>query len=98
VVGPGIAEALVATAVGLLAAIPATIAYNTFAARIDAILTMLDRFTSQFEEDIARLVEMHGPETVVAGESAATEGRSGGRSMPEGRGSRHVADRAARAD
>jgi len=57
VVGPGIAEALVATAVGLLAAIPATIAYNTYASRIDAIVSMLDRFTAQFEEDLSRLVE-----------------------------------------
>jgi len=59
VVGPGIAEALVATAVGLLAAIPATIAYNVFSARIDAIVGMLDRFTSDFDEDLARLVESH---------------------------------------
>ena len=42
VVGPGIAEALVATAVGLLAAIPATIAYNAFGGRIDAVLAMLE--------------------------------------------------------
>ena len=57
VVGPGIAEALVATAVGLLAAIPATIAYNAFGGRIDAVLAMLERFSGQFEEDICRLVQ-----------------------------------------
>lgn len=57
VVGPGIAEALVATAVGLLAAIPATIAYNAFGGRIDGLLAMLERFTDQFEEDIDRLVD-----------------------------------------
>jgi len=57
VVGPGIAEALVATAVGLLAAIPATIAYNAFGGRIDGILAMLERFSSQFEEDIGALVQ-----------------------------------------
>ena len=56
VVGPGIAEALVATAVGLLAAIPATIAYNSFGGRIDGLLSMLERFSNQFEEDIERLV------------------------------------------
>jgi biopolymer transport protein TolQ len=56
VVGPGIAEALVATAVGLLAAIPATIAYNAFGGRIDAILAMLEQFSSQFEEDLAGVV------------------------------------------
>ncbi len=57
VVGPGIAEALVATAVGLLAAIPATIAYNAFGGRIDAVLVMLERFSSQFEEDVSRMVQ-----------------------------------------
>ena len=57
VVGPGIAEALVATAVGLLAAIPATIAYNAFGARIDSILSMLERFSGHFEEDLGRLVQ-----------------------------------------
>jgi biopolymer transport protein TolQ len=64
VVGPGIAEALVATAVGLLAAIPATIAYNTYAARIDSIVSMLDRFTDQFEEDLGRIVEPDKTEPV----------------------------------
>ncbi len=57
VVGPGIAEALVATAVGLLAAIPATIAYNAFGGRIDGLLAMLERFTGQFEEDIGKIVQ-----------------------------------------
>jgi biopolymer transport protein TolQ len=57
VVGPGIAEALVATAVGLMAAIPATIAYNAFGGRIDAILAMLEQFSGQFEEDLGRLIQ-----------------------------------------
>jgi biopolymer transport protein TolQ len=57
VVGPGIAEALVATAVGLLAAIPATIAYNAFSGRIDGILHMLERFAGQFQEDLGRIVQ-----------------------------------------
>lgn len=57
VVGPGIAEALVATAVGLLAAIPATVAYNTFGGRIDGMLSMLDRFSEQFQEDLAQMVD-----------------------------------------
>ena len=67
VVGPGIAEALVATAVGLLAAIPATIAYNAYAGRIDAIMGNLDRFSSQFEEDLAQLVQTQSIHTIVAG-------------------------------
>jgi biopolymer transport protein TolQ len=41
-VGPGIAEALIATAFGLFAAIPAVIAYNQFVSRIRGIATQLD--------------------------------------------------------
>jgi len=69
VVGPGIAEALVATAVGLLAAIPATIAYNSFGGRIDAILAMLERFSEQFETDIADVVQA-GPAVASASRGA----------------------------
>jgi biopolymer transport protein TolQ len=64
VVGPGIAEALVATAIGLLTAIPAMMAYNAFGGRIDGIIAMLDRFTVQFEEDIQRLVRIPTPQPV----------------------------------
>ncbi len=66
VVGPGIAEALVATAVGLLAAIPATIAYNAFGGRIDGLLAMLERFTNQFEEDVDRMVQSSAPTAAAA--------------------------------
>jgi biopolymer transport protein TolQ len=55
VVGPGIAEALVATAVGLLAAIPATMAYNAYTARIDGIVASIDLFAAEFEADLGRL-------------------------------------------
>jgi biopolymer transport protein TolQ len=65
VVGPGIAEALVATAVGLLAAIPAMMAYNAFGGRIDGILAMLDRFSSQFQEDIKQLVQTQAIHSVT---------------------------------
>ncbi len=68
VVGPGIAEALVATAVGLFAAIPATIAYNAFGGRIDAILAMLERFSEQLQEDLARLVDPRSLERVIGSE------------------------------
>ncbi|MFP6656357.1 MAG: MotA/TolQ/ExbB proton channel family protein [Myxococcota bacterium] len=57
VVGPGVAEALVATAVGLLAAIPATVAYNAFGGRIDGMIAMLDRFSEQFQEDLSRMIQ-----------------------------------------
>jgi biopolymer transport protein TolQ len=53
VVAPGIAEALIATAVGLLAAIPASIFYNVFAARIDELRASIDLFDDEFSEDLA---------------------------------------------
>jgi biopolymer transport protein TolQ len=65
VVGPGIAEALVATAVGLLAAIPAMMAYNAFGGRIDGILAMLDRFSNQFQEDLNQLVQTQAIHSVA---------------------------------
>ena len=48
VVAPGIAEALVATAVGLFAAIPATAAYNLFAKRIERLSNRFDSFSEEF--------------------------------------------------
>jgi biopolymer transport protein TolQ len=72
VVGPGIAEALVATAVGLMAAIPATIAYNSFGGRIDAILAMLEQFSAQFEEDLNRLVQSSSARTDTEFESISS--------------------------
>jgi biopolymer transport protein TolQ len=47
-VGPGIAEALYATALGLFAAIPAAIAYNAFGGRIREIGTRMDDFALEF--------------------------------------------------
>lgn len=48
VVAPGIAEALFATALGLFAAIPATIAYNKFVVDIEKYLVRLDTFMEEF--------------------------------------------------
>jgi biopolymer transport protein TolQ len=47
-VAPGIAEALIATAAGLFAAIPAVIAYNQFISKIKNIATEIDDFSSEF--------------------------------------------------
>lgn len=69
VVGPGIAEALVATAVGLLAAIPAMMAYNAFGGRIDGILAILDRFSTQFQEDLNELVQAQVRRTVMGSDA-----------------------------
>ena len=48
VVAPGIAEALIATAVGLLAAIPAIIAYNRFSDKADRIAVRYENFREEF--------------------------------------------------
>lgn len=53
-VAPGIAEALVTTAFGLVAAIPAAIAYNYFVNRLDRFSGELDGFASEFIGTLAR--------------------------------------------
>ena len=47
-VAPGIAESLVATAMGLLAAIPALVAYNYFAHRLEQLETRFENFANQY--------------------------------------------------
>ncbi|TSA00160.1 MAG: protein TolQ [Deltaproteobacteria bacterium] len=56
-VAPGIAEALVATAAGLGAAIPSVIAYNYFLTRIRGIHTRIDSFTAEFINFLERKVD-----------------------------------------
>lgn len=53
-VAPGIAEALVATAIGLFAAIPAVIAYNRFAREIDRVSIHLETFIEEFSNILQR--------------------------------------------
>jgi biopolymer transport protein TolQ len=70
-VAPGIAEALVATAIGLFAAIPAVVAYNRFAREIDKIAIGLETFIEEFSNILQRNLTAHvvnpsqmGPATV----------------------------------
>ena len=56
-VAPGIAEALVATAAGLGAAIPSVIAYNYFLTRIRTVHTRIDSFTSEYINFLERKVD-----------------------------------------
>jgi biopolymer transport protein TolQ len=56
VVAPGIAEALVATAIGLFAAIPAVVAYNRFARDIDRTAIRLETFIEEFSNILQRNV------------------------------------------
>jgi len=53
-VAPGIAEALVATAIGLFAAIPAVIAYNRLSRDIDRIAIQLETFIEEFSNILQR--------------------------------------------
>jgi biopolymer transport protein TolQ len=53
-VAPGIAEALIATAIGLFAAIPAVVAYNRFAHEIDRLANRFESFTEEFSNILQR--------------------------------------------
>ncbi|ADI30871.1 protein TolQ [Methylotenera versatilis 301] len=53
-VAPGIAEALVATAIGLFAAIPAVIAYNRFASSVDRLSVRYESFMEEFTNILQR--------------------------------------------
>ncbi len=63
-VAPGIAEALIATAMGLFAAIPAVIAYNRFSAKVDRLLTTYDTFADEFSSLLHR--SLHASKNQVA--------------------------------
>ncbi len=56
VVAPGIAEALIATAVGLVAAIPAVMAYNHFQHKIRVLIKEMDSFSTEFLNIVQRNV------------------------------------------
>ena len=57
VVAPGIAEALFATAVGLIAAIPATIFYNKFIAEVNKQTQRLEGFADEFSAILSRQID-----------------------------------------
>lgn len=59
-VAPGIAEALVATAIGLFAAIPAVVAYNRFARDLDRISIHQETFIEEFSNILQRNVSAQG--------------------------------------
>lgn len=56
-VAPGIAEALIATAMGLFAAIPAVIAYNVFTSKVDGLETRYNAFMEEFAGIVQRGVQ-----------------------------------------
>ncbi|WP_411878996.1 protein TolQ [Polaromonas sp. YR568] len=60
-VAPGIAEALVATAIGLFAAIPAVVAYNRFSHDIDRVANRLETFIEEFSNILQRNLGAQSP-------------------------------------
>jgi len=56
-VAPGIAEALVATAIGLFAAIPAVVAYNRFAHDVDRLSVRFESFIEEFSNILQRQIK-----------------------------------------
>ncbi len=54
VVAPGIAEALIATAIGLVAAIPAVMGYNHFQHKIKVLIAEMDSFSTEFLNIVQR--------------------------------------------
>jgi len=61
-VAPGIAEALIATAIGLFAAIPAVIAYNRFSARSETLISRYYTFADEFSSILHRRVHASNEE------------------------------------
>ena len=71
-VAPGIAEALVATAIGLFAAIPAVVAYNRFARDIDRVANQQETFIEEFSNILQRNLGAHpAPATAMASATAS---------------------------
>ena len=66
-VAPGIAEALVATAIGLFAAIPAVVAYNRFARDIDRVAIKQETFIEEFSNILQRNLGTHVPTSSPSG-------------------------------
>lgn len=66
-VAPGIAEALIATAMGLFAAIPAVIAYNRYADQVSRIEVRYDTFV----EELSSILSRHGTQPLKAGAAPA---------------------------
>ena len=56
IVAPGISEALIATAMGLFAAIPAVMAYNRYSAQVEVIMNRFEAFTDEFSGILNRAI------------------------------------------
>ena len=70
VVAPGIAEALVATAMGLFAAIPAVVAYNRYSSRVESITNSYFTFADEFSSILHRQAHATPPAKPNSGSSS----------------------------
>ena len=71
VVAPGIAEALFATALGLVAAIPAVVAYNVFSTGLNRYADRLEAFTDEFSAILSRHLDSQDDNGSASGKRAA---------------------------
>ena len=85
-VAPGIAEALVATAIGLFAAIPAVVGYNRFAREIDKIAIAMETFIEEFSNILQRNLSAHPGAAGDAGQRVALLRRAPTMPAVSGRG------------
>lgn len=67
-IAPGIAEALFTTALGLIAAIPAVVAYNKISSDIDRYARKLENFESEFSSILSREIDNTAIQAEIAGE------------------------------
>ena len=61
-VAPGISEALIATAMGLFAAIPAVIAYNRYSNKVDRLNVRYETFAEEFSQVLQRQAHVDEPQ------------------------------------
>jgi biopolymer transport protein TolQ len=76
-VAPGISEALIATAMGLFAAIPAVIAYNRFSSSVDALMSRYDTFADEFASVLYRSLLAGRPAAAPSPAQAAAKAGAG---------------------
>jgi biopolymer transport protein TolQ len=76
-VAPGISEALVTTAIGLFAAIPAVVAYNRFADQVGRLEVRFDAFMEEFSTILQRHATRGTPAAPSVGSAAAAGGLGG---------------------
>ena len=100
VVAPGIAEALLATAIGLFAAIPALIAYNKLQGDVARAQARLESFADEFSSILSRQIDQHcrRGERAAGTEGAERWALSVGGARKSGRGRRGVPRYGAMAD